>query len=271
MASERFDALILILGGTAVLGPLAFSFTSGTPDGIEVLGQLMLLVVLIAAVKGGRRSGGVAALVASVIYVLGRIDLLTAVPVSPVLLTITLSRFAAYGLVGIVGGEMSARMRYTLAGMEDSESIDDWSRVYNQPHAAASLTRGIGRFTRYSEQFSIVVITLSPAIFSDMSALRQRRIVRAIADHIRSDVRLVDEVARLDDGRFVVFLPHTPRTGAVVVRDRIMGDLPSVLGSRPEAVSASVLSAPEDFDALNAFADSILPEQAPEEAAQSAL
>ncbi len=270
MATDRFDALALTLGATAVLGSLAISISTGRTELIEVLGQLMLLLVLFAAVKGGRKAGLIAAVVASVVYVFLRLPLLTQVPVSPLLLTTMAIRLAAYGLVGIVGGEVCSRIRYALAGFEDTAAIDDWSRVYNQVHAASSITKAIGRFTRYGEQFSVLLITISPSVFSEMRPLHQRRVVRAIADHLRGDVRLVDEIARLDDGRFVVLLPHTPKVGALVVQHRIATGLPKHLGASNEAVTVSTLSAPEEVDALAALTMALEPVDSDDSGPQSA-
>lgn len=260
MATDRFDALALALGATAVLGSLAISMSTGRTELLEVLGQLMLLLVLFAAVKGGRKAGLIAAVVASAVYVFLRLPLLTQVPVSPLLLSAMVVRLTAYGLVGIVVGEICSRIRYALAGFEDTAAIDDWSRVYNQVHAAASITKAIGRYTRYAEHFSILLVAISPSVFSEMRPLRQRKVVRTIADHIRGDVRLVDEIARLDDGRFVVLLPHTPKEGAIVVERRVAAGLPRLLGASNETVTISTLSAPQEIDALTALAKALAPE-----------
>ena len=62
----------------------------------------------------------------------------------------------------------------------------------------------------------MVLIAQAPS-HNDGAPTRQRAVVRTVANYLRGDVRMVDEVARLDDGRFLVILPHTRREGGRVV------------------------------------------------------
>ena len=43
-----------------------------------------------------------------------------------------------------------------------------------------------------------------PELFKDLRTSKQRSIVRGVANHIRNDIRLVDEAGRLEDGQFIV-------------------------------------------------------------------
>lgn len=258
MSDSRFEQLILAIGGAAILGSLALAYSQGIPPAAEIVAHLMVFLVLVAAVRGGRRGGLLAAIVATTLYVFMRLPLLD-LPVRPQALMIVGSRIAAFGLVGIVGGELSGRMRYLFAGMERVAAIDDWSHVYNQAHAHASVARALGKFDRYSEEFSVVLVSLTGSLFAGMRPARQRSMVRAAADLIRNDVRLVDEVARLDDGRFLVLLPHTPRAGALVVGGRLHPALAHALGARAEAISVQVLGTPTDAQGIRALLEAIAP------------
>ena len=64
---------------------------------------------------------------------------------------------------------------------------------------------------------------------------------------------MVDEVARLGDGRFLVLLPHTPREGGAIVCDRLASGVRQVLGAREESVSSVCFSAIEDEVAIDAL------------------
>jgi len=258
MQYSRFEQLVIGLGAVSILGALALSMQNGGPGIVEIVAQLLLLAVLVAAVHWGRRGGMIAALAASLLYMGLRIPMLSAsdgVTLDGLLFMVV--RIAGYGLVGIVGGEVCSRIKYVFARFDDSNTIDDWSRVYNQRHANHSIEQARARYTRYGEPFSLVVISLAPALTADMAPKRQRTLVRAVANYVRDDVRMVDEVSRLDDGRFAVLLPHTPREGGQVVNERLAAGVRNTLGARPESVSSRCYGAAEDTVALAAFNDEL--------------
>lgn len=267
MDYARFERYLLVVGAVVITGTLAAGYAATRPDSVEVVAQLLLFVVLAAAVHWGRRGGLIAAIGASGIYVVLRIPLIaTGAPLSAAVLLMLLSRIAAYGVVGIGGGELCGRARYFLARMEDSRALDDWSRVFNQRHASDALMRARGRFTRYGEPYSVIVVAIAPALFADLQPTRQRTLVRGIADHLRADVRMVDEVCRLEDGRFAILLPHTPAEGGAIVASRIAGGVQSALGARPESVVVRCLAMPDGDAELTAFERAIAPADEDQEA-----
>jgi hypothetical protein len=168
-------------------------------------------------------------------------------------------RVLSFGLLGIVCGELFSRLKYNLARVDGGPALDEWSRVYNQHYLHYTLAQARSRHSRYRESLSVVVVVVSAPVLADLRPQQQRLLVRGVAEQIRSNVRMVDEVCRLDDGRFVIVLPHTGRAGGVTVRDRLTAVVRDALGARPEAVAARLLSLPEDAEALDAFVDSIAP------------
>lgn len=259
MKYARFEELVLVLGGAVILGSLAISYASGPPEFAEVVAQFLMFAVLFAAVRYGRRGGLVMAIAASAIYLIMRADLLSSSSMNASAFLIIVSRLVAFGLIGVAGGEICGRIRYGMARLEGASALDEWSRVYNQRWAHRTLDAARARFNRYGEPFSVVSITISPSVLMGMSPSRQRTLVRGIADHIRADVRIVDEVSRLDDGRFVVLLPHTAKDGGGVVSNRLARGTASVLGSRPDSISAQLMGVPEDRDAIDQLIDQIAP------------
>ena len=252
MKYSRFERLIIGLGAVSILGTLAVAMQDGGPGAIEFLAQLLLLGVLVAAVHWGRRGGLVAALAASLVYIALRIPVLSeGLGFESLMFVIT--RVAAYGLVGIVGGEVCSRIKYVFARLDDSNTIDDWSRVYNQRHAASAIDHARERYARYGEPSSILVIELSTSLTAELRPQRQRTLIRAVANYLRGDVRMIDEVSRLDDGRFVVLLPHTKKEGGIVVEERLAVGVRRALGARDESVKTECLSAAEDVSALAAL------------------
>lgn len=259
MKFTRFEQLVLGIGGAAILGAVALTLPSAPPEPVEILAQVLLFFVLVAAVRYGRRGGLIAAVVASVAYAMMRVPLLSSGEVTTTILLMLTSRIIAFGLIGVVGGEAFSRMRYALARLAGQSGVDEWSRVYNQSYLYNELDQARSRFTRYGETVSVVIVALAPALTADLSSSRQRALVRGVADHIRSDIRMVDEVGRLDDGRFCVLLPHTPKAGAHVVVERLGKGVRKSLGARDESVSVWYVSLPEDEAAFRTLMESIAP------------
>jgi hypothetical protein len=269
MNYARFERLVIGAGAVTVVGGIIISLaTNGWPGWPSLVSQLMLLPVLFVAVHFGRRPGLLAAVVASAVFIVLEIPSLSApggVP-TPDLVMVAYT-ISAFGLVGIVGGDICGRVKYFFGRYGESASIDDWSHVYNQRKASELVENARARFGRYAEPFSAVLIVQAPSLFTGLRPTRQRALVRSVANHIRGDVRMVDEVARLNDGRFLVILPHTAREGGLVVTERLADGVRSVLGAKDELVSAVCLSAGDDDLELGSLAASIAPE--PDDYAES--
>jgi GGDEF domain-containing protein len=258
MRYSRFEQLALAVGTLFVLAALLFSSYGQRLSGRELVAQLMLLGVLAAALHFGRRGGFVAAVCASAIYTLMSVpELVAAQGVTSADVLLVIARIAAYGLVGIIGGEACGRLRYSLSRYGLTTEYDEWSQVFNQRHAAVTLLRAIGGHERYGAQFSLVLVSMDPAVTADLGPQRTRTLVRAVANQLRNDLRMVDEVARLEDGRFFVLLPHTAREGGLVVAKRLAASVRDLVGARDESVTATCLGSVEDAIELTALADEL--------------
>jgi GGDEF domain-containing protein len=260
MRYSRFEQLAVGVGTLFVLTALLFSVREKALSLQEFVAQIMLLGVLAVAVHFGRRGGFVAAVGASAIYVLMSVpQLVAAQGLTSADLLFIVARIAAYGLVGIVGGEACGRLRYSLARYNKTAEFDDWSQVFNQRHASVALDKAIGGHERYGAGFSLVLVSLERAITADLGPKRTRTLIRAVANQLRSDLRIVDEIARLEDGRFFVLLPHTPYDGGMVVASRLAAGIRDLLGAREESVSATCLSTAGDMLAIAALAQALEP------------
>jgi len=255
MRYSRFEMLALGVGGAFILAALLLGAFDGGLTLREVSAQIMLLVVLATAVHYGRRGGLIAAVVASAIFTLMSVPALIAnngLTSSDLLLIV--ARIAAFGVVGIVGGEACGRLRYAMARFGKSSEYDEWSQVFNERHASHALNRAIVAHERYGTHFALVLVSLAQSVTADLGPQRTRTLVRSVANQLRSDLRMVDEVARLDDGRFFILLPHTPYEGGVVVASRLTAGIRELLGALDASVAATCLSSIEDAAALAALA-----------------
>jgi GGDEF domain-containing protein len=261
---ERFEWLTIGVGAVVIFGTVGVSaFASQTAASwdlaVEMIAQALLLVVLVGAVHWGRKGGFIAAVGATVIYVVLRVPTIQAVGMTPEVIQLVVIHTVTYGVIGILGGEICSRIKYYFARMEDAFNIDEDTRVYNQRFLGQLLLSQIGQFDRYRTEFSVGVITLSPNLTADLRPAKVTTVVRTVANHIRNDVRLIDDVGRLDDGRFVLVFPHTPKSGAEVAMNRVRTSVRDLLGAKDESVTAAVYGVPDDADALRMLADSLQP------------
>lgn len=259
MSYSRFEALVLSVGVAAIIGSLFFGY-GGTVIAEEIVAQLLLLGVLFGAVHWGRTGGFITALAASAIYIVLRIPLVIGEEgLTSDIVALLLIRVVTYGLIGIVGGELSSRIKYIFAKLENNSSIDDWTQIFNQRFIARSLESAYGQATRYDTPCSVVTVGLSAHLTSDLRVSKQRALFRGVANYLRGDIRLVDEVGRLDDGQFIVVLPQTGKSGALVVTERLYKGVCDALGAKPESVTVTTLSMPEDADEFVALKNTLSP------------
>ncbi len=249
MTYRRFEELVIALGVAAVSAALLLSLPGGL-TAAEVLPELLLLGVLVGAVHWGRRGGFTAAAIAALIDVAYSVPLLSQ-PAGTDWATVGLlvTRLAAYGIVGILGGEVCVRVRHAFIRLENEGSFDEWSSLYNQRFFGRQLDVAISRCERYNEPASVVLLTISPGYEAKRPA-RQHAIVREIAAELLDGVRNADVVARLDDGRFALLLPHTPKCAAENVGSRIRTAVRLLVAMPDDGLASVVLGAPEDIPAL---------------------
>lgn len=258
MKYSRFELLALVLGSLAIVASI-FIAPAATPQSAEVAAQLLLIVVLAAALHWGRNGGFLAALVAICLYMAMRYPLLQSQGLSSDLLTMLGTRAGAYALVGIVGGEAASRVKYVFARMESDALVDAITGVYSARYAADSILSGVGQWDRYSTEYSLVRIVLDDGTYADLRPSRYRQVMRQVASHVRSDIRMVDDLAFASPATFLVLLPKTTDAGASVVAARLEKGVVGLLGAQPEALAMTVLSAGRDTAELLELARSLQP------------
>ncbi len=248
MGYRRFEELVIALGVAAVTATMLLSLEGGL-TAQEVMPGLLLLGVLIGAVHWGRRGGFIAAALAALIDVAYSVPMLSR-PAGTDWATVGLlvARLAAYGLVGILGGEICVRVRHAFIRLDNEGAFEEWSSLYNQRFFGKQLDVALSRSERYSEPAAVVLLTLTPR--NARRPARQHALVREVAAELLDGVRNADVVARLDDGRFALLLPHTPKRAADSVAARIRTSVRVLVSAADDELAAVVLGAPEDIRAL---------------------
>ena len=258
MKYARFEQFVIGLATLAVFAMAVVASRDASSAMTQIVAGVLLLGVLAAAVHFGRNGGLAAAIGASAIYTLLSVPAMTAEGgITSHALLLLITRVATYGLVGIVGGEACGRLRHFLKRFSNSETFDEWSRLFNQRYASAALDKALSTFSRYDQIFTVILVRVAPSVTANLGPQKVRTIVRGVAGYLRGDLRVIDEVARLDDGRFFVLLPSTPGAGGAIVATRVAVGIRELLGAREDSITVKTMNPVSDSTALTALADEI--------------
>jgi len=261
----RFEVLVIVLGIAVVVASIVIGPTA-TADPTEIVAQLLILVVLVGAAHWGRDGGFVAAIVATVIYLVMSLPAfaehgLTSDAVLPVL-----AHVLTYAFVGIVGGDVCSRVKYVFARISGVPLLDEETGVYSARYAAQAITSGIESYERYQAPCCVVRVTAEPPVFAELRPGRRRTVLRQIAGALRGGVRLVDDVAYAGDGVFLVLLPQTDAAGAAAVETRLLRDVRELADGSERSITAEVLCCADRREYLLDLARSLeMPAESPEE------
>ncbi len=254
MDYERFERLVLGVGVAAVLALVAASVYQNA-SASHIVSELMLWPVLALALHFGRRVGFISAVAAAAISVILMIPVMASPEgLSPDALAFLAGCIFGYGVLGILGGELACRLRYVYARLEESDSVDPWSHAYSQRFAATELKRHLTEYARSREEFSVLLVKLAPSVSAEQNPAQQRSTARSMTNHFRGDLRMVDQVAHLDDGRFLLLLSQTSAHGVAAVASRVCRSLLQLLSLEEDALSTQCLSSDVDNSALSSLA-----------------
>ena len=236
----RFTRILIAVATLTIFATVALQLLTPPYLISEVAAQLLLLVVLIAAVRGGAGWGMAAAMAASLFYVLLRTEVFSATDVGFADTAIIATRLVAFGLVGVVGGEVFSRLKHG-AGVSLSTGIDHWTGLRDGAWGIGVVRDALARWETADEPFVVCLLTVSPQATHNARASRRRSIMRGVGKRIRSDIRMSDAVAWLDDGRFLIVLPRTTLTGAQSVAGRLTKDLRHTFSLEAPALAIELL------------------------------
>lgn len=267
MSYRRFELLLIALGFAVILATMID--TINTSLGYQnLLGQALMAPVLFVALHWGRRSGRFAALGGSLIYLAatatGKDTGYSLISQEIVI------RAIAYGVVGILGGELAHKMKYVLAGIENEEHLDPETKVFDKSYLTRLIQNYISYHSRYTRPFSIIMITLTQG---DADAPAPRHLnpkgMRLSAMILRDNIRIIDELGCWNEKSLCVVAPDTAMQDAPAACKRITSLLEEQLtgyghniGSTTH-VSSYYLTFPGDRGKIEALLGAALPEQTP--------
>ncbi len=225
MKYAKFEMIIFLVLIVVILGMSAAMLVQKT-DAVEVAGQALMLVVIIAGLNWGYRGGLVAFLSCLAVYaglrlgLQGRYDLTTAA-----LWGLIAAKFIVYGVLMLLCSHMRSQLRYFFVKLEHHDFIDDETQIGNKRFLLKELTSRINENERYEVPFSLVSFTLDEGFLEKAKGVKGANVLRDISTSIlKNDTRSVDELARTGN-RLVVILPCVRREGADVCCRRLEGKL----------------------------------------------
>lgn len=258
MKYTRFETLVIALGAAVVAASVLVP-QEVAPQWPELVAQVLLFITFAAAAHWGRNGGSVSAMASALVYVLTRVPLLASQGLTSDVAVALAVRLTAFAVVGIVGGEVFTRIKYFLARVDGSVMLDEYTNLYNRRYCAQQLRNAIAQYQRYQTPYSVTLLSLSPALFAELRPSRRNAMLKSVANHLRGDIRLVDDAGYLGEGRFLLMFPNTPKAGAEVAADRLRAGVRDLLGAKDESVSATVLSVADDSTAICELARSLEP------------
>jgi len=118
--------------------------------------------------------------------------------------------------------------------LERLATRDPLTGLYNRRYIEGKLDEETARARRYGPPLSVVVLDLDDfkKVNDTLGHAVGDEVLVAVASRLRQDVRQVDVVGRMGGEEFIVILPNTPATSAIVMGERIrsqVSQLDSVL------------------------------------------
>lgn len=267
MSYPVFELLALTVGSISIVVAIVATSWSGVMLE-EAIAQGLLLLVIVGAVHRGRKGGLFAAIFAILAYFLMRVPMLRRDGFSPDVVGLLLVRTATYTVIGIGGGALCARIHHFLARLESTSNIDVETQLFNERFIARTLRSMLAQYDRFQRAFSVVILSLSGVTETNPDR-NGRDSLRTIATYLRDHVRLIDDVARLDDGRLLLVLPQTDKNGARIAADRLSSGAKRLLGSSFAVISVEILGATEDLNAIRELCRAPEPAESETELAQA--
>lgn len=243
-----FTVLIALTGG--VESPFFFGY--------------YLIVAAAALVIGGASNYGLAAIISAVYLLtiagLPGADRLT----SAQLLRIAFS-LAALWLLSYLASVIAGQQRRTRDAALRLSLVDPLTRLFNRNYFYAVMEREVQRAARTGRHFCLLMLDLDrlKPINDTYGHHAGDRVLREVADVIRLGIRSIDSAARYGGDEFIVLLPETDLAGAVVLAEKLRGNVAGLRitsggATLRASVSVGVVSYPEDGpsgDALLVRAD----------------
>lgn len=247
MKYAKFERLVLLVITVAVI-IMAISMVVQRTDWVEVFGHLLMLVVIVCSLYGGKRGALLGFLACIAAYTTVRLVWLGDCSHGTAAQLI-LMKLAVYGILALLCHHMRSQFRYFFVKMERQDLVDDETQLGNARFLLQELTCRINEYERYEKPFSLVSFTLEEDFLSSMKSKKVSVLRDLAANVLKQDTRAADELAR-EGNRLIAILPNVGIGGARAcarrLTEKVRVHLSRLAGADGEQwVEVSVLAYPE--------------------------
>ncbi|NUP98633.1 MAG: diguanylate cyclase [Armatimonadetes bacterium] len=114
---------------------------------------------------------------------------------------------------------MEGQLEHMSRRVEEETIKDELTGLFNRRYVLDRLDEELARSKRYSQQFSVCLMSLKPVPAPDSTGAHDvDRILCAVADILIDCSRRIDRIGRYDDHRFILLLPQTGEQATVLCR-----------------------------------------------------
>jgi GGDEF domain-containing protein len=215
---------MLLLVGLAILAVLVAVLLVRSVDQVEVIATLLYVPIFLALLFFGFTGGLVAAIAATIAYVVLRADAIDAVGAGE-FTGLIVGRGMAYLLFGIVGGWASSTLELSLEKLDLYDEIDDLTGIRNARFLLGDVDLERSRTNRYQTVFSVSFLEIPAGALQALGRRKRKALLRELGRKLEDGVRTVDRVAHAYDGEVhhvAAVLPETSGTGAAVFHERFV-------------------------------------------------
>ena len=110
--------------------------------------------------------------------------------------------------------------------IKELDTIDTESGLFNEKTIVNRIRQEIALYERYEHVFSIIMIRIVNNGYAQRQARYDtgKKAIKRFADNIICCIRSIDISGRLEDGTFLVILPHTKRKDTNIVAEKIVSN-----------------------------------------------
>lgn len=251
---------LLVLAGLAILGVITVIMYVRRVDSVEVIATLLFVPVFLGFLFFKAPGGAIAAVGASIVYVVLRVPAIEAVGFGE-FAALIMSRCFAYLVFGLLGGWANQVLESSLDKLDLYDQIDDDTGLFNARYFVQDTELEVARSKRYKTLFSIGLVEAPAAPIADLGRRRQASALKELGTKLAESVRTVDRVSHARDGSrhlFAAVLPETGAEGAEIFTSRFADAIHAFLADRGVSltrgdVNHETLTVPGDDDELGAL------------------
>jgi len=235
--------LLMLGGGLALLGITAGVSYVRRVETAEVAAILFFIPIFIGFVFWDWKGGLIAAVLATVGYILLRRPAIEAIGAGR-FTSLIFSRSVAFFAFGAIGGLANQQLRGSLTKLDLYDQIDDETGLFNARYFLQDTDLEMSRARRYQTLFSVSAVDFPAAPLHALGRRRRRSTLRQLGQLLSDSVRTVDRGVHAHDGdlhRVAVVLPETAAEGAGVFTDRLATRIAAFLAQRGAAVNETAV------------------------------